>query len=199
MLSMLCWRGDDKSHPCSLLQGEGFVGSCVYLFCVNWVILLTVRDIFLDWFASFVDKKCRKAWPIAFLYLFWTIWKEINMIVFYNEDLLIQRMKNSFICNIWSWTKSCLDVGHFFLINFVDWLSSCWGLVSVCIYCSCLLVTHVYSLYASGYLLSSLYLIYFLWVYLPKKKKKYSLFNHLLKWWWKNIKTLIRWMCYFLL
>ena len=38
----------------------------------------------------------------------------------------------------------------------------------------CLLVTHVYSLYASGCLLSNLFLIYLLWVY-PSKKKIFFL------------------------
>ena len=47
------------------------------------------------------------------------------MIVFDTEVLLIQRMKNSFVCNLLSWAKSCLEVGPFSLINFVDWLGSC--------------------------------------------------------------------------
>ena len=72
-----------------------------------------------------MDKKYRKAWLAAPLCLFWMIWKERNRIVFYNEDLSIQRMKNSFVCNLWSWGKSCLDVGPISLINFVDWLGSC--------------------------------------------------------------------------
>ena len=74
-------------------------------------------------------------------------WKERNMIVFDTEVLSIQRMKNSFVCNLFSWAKSCLEVGPFSLINFVDWLGSCWGLVSACLFVFCLLVTLVYSLY----------------------------------------------------
>ena len=92
---------------------------------VNWVLPLTVRDTLLGWLASFVDKKRRKAWLTTPLCLFWMIWKERNKIIFNNEDLLIQRMKNSFVCNLWSWAKSCLDVGPFSLINFVDWLGFC--------------------------------------------------------------------------
>ena len=46
------------------------------------------------------------------------------MIVFYNEGLSIQRLKNSFVCNLFSWTKSCLDGEPRSLINFVDWLGS---------------------------------------------------------------------------
>ena len=70
------------------------------LFGVNWVLPLMVGDTLLSWLTSFVDKKRRKAWLEAPLYLFWTIWKERNIIVFYNEDLLIQRMINSFVCNL---------------------------------------------------------------------------------------------------
>ena len=79
-------------------------------------------------------------------------------------------MKKSFVCNLFSWAKSCLEVGPLSLINFVDWLDSCWGLVSVCLFVFCLVVTLVYSLYASGCRLSTLFLIYLLWVYLSKKK-----------------------------
>ena len=43
--------------------------------------------------------------------------------------------------------------------------------MSVCFFCPCLLVTLVYSLYASGCLLSALFLIYILCVYLSKKRK----------------------------
>ena len=42
------------------------------------------------------------------------------MIVFENEDISIQMMKYSFVCNFWSWSKSCLDVIHLPLINFFD-------------------------------------------------------------------------------
>ena len=52
------------------------------------------------------------------------IWKERNKIAFVNEDFSIQMMKNSFVCNIWSWSKSCLDVGPLALINFFNWFGS---------------------------------------------------------------------------
>ena len=55
------------------------------------------------------------------------------MIVFENEDISIQMMKYSFICNFWSWSKSCLDVRHLPLINFFVLLGSRRGLMSFCI------------------------------------------------------------------
>ena len=105
------------------------------LFGVNWVLPLMVRDTLLGWSASFVDKKHGKTWRAAPLCLFWTVWKERNRIVFYNEALSIQRLKNSFVCNLLSWSKSCLDGEPRSLINFVDWLGSRIGLVSVCFLC----------------------------------------------------------------
>ena len=104
------------------------------LFGVNWVLPLTIRDTLLGWSASFVDKKRGKTWQPVPLYLFWTVWKERNRIVFYNEALSFQRLKSSFVCNLFSWSKSCLDGEPHSLINFVDWLGSNWGLVSVCFF-----------------------------------------------------------------
>ena len=39
------------------------------------------------------------------------------MIDFENEELSIQMMKYSFVCDLWSWSKSCLDIGPLPLIN----------------------------------------------------------------------------------
>ena len=95
------------------------------LFGVNWVLPFMVRDTFSGWSAFFVDKKRGKTWWATPLCLFWMVWKERNRMVFDNEVLSIQRMKNSFVCNLFSWAKSCLDGGPHSLINFVDRLGSC--------------------------------------------------------------------------
>ena len=71
-----------------------------------------------------MGKKHRKVWKAAPLCLFWLVWKEKNMIAFDNEELSIQRMKNSFVCNLWSWTKLFIDEGPLLLINFFDWFGS---------------------------------------------------------------------------
>ena len=94
------------------------------MFRVTWVLQLTVKDTLLGWSDSFVDKKRGKIWRAAPLCLFWTMWKERNRIAFDNEALSIQRLKTSFVCNLFSWTKSCLDGEPHSLINFVDWLGS---------------------------------------------------------------------------
>ena len=62
----------------------------VVIFGVLWVLPSSVKEILLRWHDTFVGKKWIK------------VWKEINRIAFENEELSIQRMKYSFICNFWS-------------------------------------------------------------------------------------------------
>ena len=95
------------------------------LFGVNWVIPFSVRDTLLGWHAPLKDKKHSKVWRAAPLCLFWMVWKERNRIVFENEVLSLQRLKNSFICNLLSWANSSIVEGPLSLFNFVDWLGSC--------------------------------------------------------------------------
>ena len=71
-----------------------------------------------------MGKKRKKVWKVAPLCLFWMVWKERNKIVFDNEELPIQRMRNSFVCSFWSWTKLFIDERPLPLINFFDWLGS---------------------------------------------------------------------------
>ena len=47
-----------------------------------------------------------------------------DKIAFKNEALSNQRLKNSFICNLWSWTTKFIDDGPLSLISFIDWLGS---------------------------------------------------------------------------
>ena len=56
------------------------------------------------------------------LCLFWLVWKEMNIIAFQNAEFSVQRMKNSFVCNFWSWTRSIIDEGPLPLIGFFDWV-----------------------------------------------------------------------------
>ena len=44
------------------------------------------------------------------------------MLVFENEDFSIQRLKYSFVCNLWSWSKLCIAEGPNSLINYFE----CW-------------------------------------------------------------------------
>ena len=49
-----------------------------------------------------------------------------------NGEFSVLRLKNSFVCNYWSWAKLFIDVGPLSLIDFFDWLGSKWGWVSFC-------------------------------------------------------------------
>ena len=37
------------------------------------------------------------------LCIFWTVWKERNRLAFRGGSLAIQKLKNYFVCNLWSW------------------------------------------------------------------------------------------------
>ena len=45
-------------------------------------------------------------------------------IMFDNEEFSVHRLKYSFVCSLWSWTKLYIDVGPLSLIDFFDWLGS---------------------------------------------------------------------------
>ena len=88
------------------------------LFGVTWVLFYSVRDTLSGWCGFNLGKKRRKVWKVAPLCLFWAIWKERNRIAFENEELSIHRLKNSFVCNLWLWTKSVVNEGPLPLFSF---------------------------------------------------------------------------------
>ena len=57
------------------------------------------------------------------LTLFWTIWRERNIIAFENRELSAQRMKALFLCNYWSGTNMYLTNRSRSLVDFLTW----WG------------------------------------------------------------------------
>ena len=71
-----------------------------YLFGVDWVLSGSVKDTLLGWHGAFVGKTHKKAWQMAPLCIFWSIWKERNLLAFGNEELSLQRLKYSFVCNL---------------------------------------------------------------------------------------------------
>ena len=46
------------------------------------------------------------------------------MLAFDNEELLLQRLKNSFVCNLWSWVRMSVVLSPSSLVSFFDWLGS---------------------------------------------------------------------------
>ena len=99
------------------------------LFGVSWVLSSSVKDALPWWHGSFLSKVPKKPWKVASLYIFWTVWKERNILAFDNTKLLVQKMKNCFVCNLWSWYRMSIDVGPMSLLSFIDWLGSKWGQV----------------------------------------------------------------------
>ena len=94
------------------------------LFGVSWILSCSVKETLLGSHGSFVGKSCKKAWQAALLCIFWIAWNERNLIVFDNEGLSIQRLKNSFVCNLWSWFRVFVDMCPVSLVSFIDWLGS---------------------------------------------------------------------------
>ena len=118
------------------------------LFGVTWVLPFLVKDTLSGWCGFNLGKKRRKVWKAAPLCIFWAVWKERNMIAFDNKELSIHRLKNSFVCNLWLWTKSVVNDGPLPLLSFFYWLGASWGLVLYFLFFLCPLAPLVYSLYA---------------------------------------------------
>ena len=71
-----------------------------------------------------MGKKRRKVWMAAPSCIFWVVWKERNRIAFDNEELSTNRLKNSFVCNLWVWSKSVVNEGPLSLLGFFYWLGA---------------------------------------------------------------------------
>ena len=96
-------------------------GSLEYTLLPLWCVLdsfLLVKETLLGWHGSFVGKARKKAWQIAHLYIFWTVWKKMNMLAFDNKELSLQRLKNYFVCNFWSWVRVSIDLSPSSLVSF---------------------------------------------------------------------------------
>ena len=94
------------------------------LFGVYWTLSCTVKATLLGWNGGFVGKRRKRAWQMASLCIFWSVWKERNRLAFGNEELSLQRLKNSFVCNLWSWVRVSLVESPSSLVSFLDWIGS---------------------------------------------------------------------------
>ena len=73
----------------------------------------------------FVGKMRKGVWKASPLCLFWTVCKARNKVVFEEEELSIQRLKNSFIYFLWLETKLFIKDGPWTLVDFIDWVGTC--------------------------------------------------------------------------
>ncbi|KAJ9699196.1 hypothetical protein PVL29_008009 [Vitis rotundifolia] len=94
------------------------------LFGVQWVFPNSVKEVIISWKGSFVGKKRRKIWRSIPLYIFWMVWMERNRLAFRGGMLAIQKLKNSFVCNLWGCAKLYSGVESRSLIGFLEWLAS---------------------------------------------------------------------------
>ena len=94
------------------------------LFSVQWAFPESVKEVLFSWKGSFVGKKRKKLWKFIPLYIFWTIWKETNRLGFKGGVLAVQKLKTSFVCNVWDWAKLYIGVEPISLIGFLEWLAS---------------------------------------------------------------------------
>ena len=69
------------------------------------------------------EKKEKTIWK-SILFIFWTVWKERNILAFRGGVLAIQKLKNSFVCNLWGWAKLYIGEVPPSLIDFLEWLAS---------------------------------------------------------------------------
>lgn len=83
---------------------------------------------------NFLRKRHRKAWRLALLYLFWTIWQERNWRTFEGVKKLIQLLKDSLIQIFSSWSNFCVRARCSFVYDSLDWVGLHW-----CIPFSCFL------------------------------------------------------------
>ena len=89
-----------------------------------WVLFGSVKETLLGWHEAFVGKTRKKAWQMAPLCIFWLVWKERNLLAFGNEVLSLQKLKHSFVCNLWSWVRVFIVLSLFSLVSFFEWLGS---------------------------------------------------------------------------
>ena len=94
------------------------------LFGVAWVLSCSVKETLLGWHGAFVGKTRKKAWQMTPLCIFWSVWKERNLLAFGNEELSLHRLKYSFVCNLWSWVRASVVLSPSSLVSFLDWLGS---------------------------------------------------------------------------
>ena len=75
------------------------------IFGIRWVLPNSVQEKMAGWRRSFVRKNAKKIWLAAPIFLFWSISRESNRAVFEEGVPSTQKVKNSFVHALWSWTS----------------------------------------------------------------------------------------------
>ena len=71
-----------------------------------------------------MGEKRLKIWKFVPLSIFWMIWKERNRIAVRDGTSVVQRLKHSFVSNLWS--RNSLYIGEELssLVCFLEWVAS---------------------------------------------------------------------------
>ena len=83
-----------------------------------------MRGVLLSWNSCSVGKKRKRAWKVAPLCIFWSIWKERNRRTFEDKESSDQTIKSSFLYIFWNWVRVYMGDNVTSLLDFVDWLGS---------------------------------------------------------------------------
>ncbi|KAJ9696951.1 hypothetical protein PVL29_008942 [Vitis rotundifolia] len=94
------------------------------LFGVAWILPCSVKETLIGWNGGFVGKRRKRAWQMAPLCIFWSVWKERNSLAFGNVELSLQRLKYSFVSSLWCWVRASLGANPSSIVSFLDWLGS---------------------------------------------------------------------------
>ena len=71
-----------------------------------------------------MGKGRKKAWQMAPLCIFWSVWKEKNRLAFGNEELSLQRLKYSLYVILGLGSRVSLVLSPSSLVNFLDLIGS---------------------------------------------------------------------------
>ena len=94
------------------------------LFGVQWVMHSSVRGLLLSWGDFLVGRKRKKAWKVALLCLFWSIWTERNRRAFENCECSNHFFKMYFLYLFWDWVRLYIGDDSLLTLDFVDWLGA---------------------------------------------------------------------------
>ena len=84
-----------------------------------------------------LEKKMKKAWKVAPLCSFWSIWRERKRRAFDNCESMDQTIKNSFLYVFWDWGRLHTRDSSLPLLDFVNWLGSLLGTIAgFCVFTS---------------------------------------------------------------
>lgn len=78
------------------------------------------------WRGYFVEKKRRKTWNSIPLCIIWLVWRNGSL---WWWDFKCTEWKHSFVYNLWSWNRVFLGRKDHSLIDFLEWMTSYWGVV----------------------------------------------------------------------